>query len=164
VKIPVRALLTALVCLAIAWAWQRTGERQELASRLAFVHTLLDGGQLRIADALAQRLAADFPDAAASGPLRATTQALVEANLLLQQKRAADARARLAPLAAQPDAPAAAHFLLGRALIQLGDATGGNAEKAKARELAPDAPLFREATPKEAAPKEAPPKDRPGNG
>jgi Flp pilus assembly protein TadD len=151
VKIPVRALLTALACLSIAWGWRRTGELQEDEARRALVHRLLDEGRVNLADAEAQRLERDFADVAANVALHATTKVLLEANLLLKQRRPADARARLAPIVAQPDAPAAAHYLLGVALNRLGESAAAAAELAKARALAPDAPLFREAAPKGAA-------------
>jgi hypothetical protein len=139
-----RALSVAAVAFALAWAWRLLGERQEAASRAGFVRELLDAGQLRVADFQATRLAHDFDELEWTGRLRETTAALVAANTLIQQRRASDARARLAPLVAAADAPAAAHFLLGRALIQLGETAAGEAEKARARALAPDAPLFRQ--------------------
>ena len=133
----------AMVAFGLAWAWRILGERQEATSRRGYVHERLDAGQLRAADFLAARLTHDFAALDWTARLRATTSTLVAANALLQQRRASDARARLEPLVAGGDAPAAAHFLLGRALIQLGERAAGEAEQAKARELAPDAPFFR---------------------
>lgn len=138
-----RALSVAAVAFALAWGWRVLGERQEARSRADFVRQMLDAGQLRVADAQAARLAGDFTELEWTARLRDTTKELVAANALLQQKRASDAKAKLAPIVAAGDAPAAAHFLLGRALIQLGDAAAGEAEKAKARALAPDSPLFK---------------------
>jgi hypothetical protein len=134
----------AMVAFGLAGAWCSLGERQEAASRRGYVLLQLDAGQLRVADFLAARLAHDFAALDWTARLRATTSTLVAANALLQQRRASDARARLAPLVEEGDAPAAAHFLLGRALIQLGEKAAGEAEQAKARALAPDAPLFRQ--------------------
>jgi hypothetical protein len=151
VKIPVRALLAAVGCLAIAWSWRFTGERQEVTSRRSFVQQLLDEGRINPADFAAQALEKDFVDDPAVARVHATTRTLAEANALLKQRRPADARARLDPVVAQADAPAVAHWLLGIALNQLGEKSAAAAEQAKARALAPDAPLFREPPHKEAA-------------
>ena len=134
----------AAVAFVLASAWRILAERQEAESRRGFVRTLLDAGQLRVADGQAARLAHDFAALDWTARLRATTKDLVAANSLLQQKRAGDAKAKLAPIVAAGDAPAAAHFLLGRALIQLGETAAGEAEKAKARALAPDAAFFKQ--------------------
>jgi len=143
VTIPLRALLAAAACTSIAWGWSTLGERQEYADRVALIHRLLDAGQARLAGFEARQLDQDFHDEPASARLSAFADAIVAANTLLQQRHPEQARARLEPLAAEPDAPAVLHFLLGRALIQLGDAAQGAAEQEKARQLSPDAPLFR---------------------
>jgi hypothetical protein len=150
VTIPLRALLAAAASTSIAWGWSFLGERQEQSDRTALVHRLLDAGQARLADFEAQRLVADFQGEPANARLVAMAAAVVEANALLQQRHPDRARARLEPLASEPDAPAVLHFLLGRALIQLGDSAAGAAEQERARQLAPDAPLFREAPAREA--------------
>lgn len=150
VTIPLRALLAAAACGSIAWGASRLGERQEFHDRVAQIHRLLDSGQARLADFEARRLDADFHERPESPRLLAMTDAIVAANGMLQQHQAEAARARLAPLADEPDAPAVLHFLLGRALIQLGETAAGAAEQQKARELAPDAPLFHAPPPKEA--------------
>ena len=141
--IPLRALLAAAACTSIAWGWSALGERQEYGDRVALILRLLDAGQVRLAGFEARRLDADFHDEPQSPRLLAFTDAIVAANSLLQQRHPEQARSRLEPLAAEPDAPAVLHFLLGRTLIQLGEAAQGAAEQQKARELAPDAPLFR---------------------
>jgi hypothetical protein len=140
----VRAVVAAAACFGAASAWRILGERQEVVSRRGFVRTLLDAGQLRMAQFQAARLEADFATDE-TGRLHATTRTLLEANTLLRERRAKEARARLAPIAAAGDAPAVAHLLLGRALIAAGDRAAGEAELAKAREVAPDAPLFKTA-------------------
>jgi hypothetical protein len=134
----------AMVAFGLAWAWCSLGERQEAASRRDHVRRVLDvDGDLVKADILAARLAADFGELEWTARLRETTHALATVVPLIQQHMAAQARERLAPIVAQADAPAVAHFLYGRALIQLGETAAGEAEKAKARELAPESPIFR---------------------
>jgi hypothetical protein len=137
-----RALSVAAVAFALASAWRLLGERQEADSRRDYVRRMLDVDLVK-ADILAARLAADFDELEWTARLRETTHTLVAVPPLLQQKRAEEARTRLAPIVAEPDAPAVAHFLYGRALIQLGETAAGEAEKAKARELAPESLLFR---------------------
>lgn len=148
--IPLRALLAAAACSSIAWGWSLLGERQEFSDRVALVRSLLDAGQARLAEFEARRLDSDFHDHPESPRLLAMTAAIVEANELLKQHHPEAARARLEPLADETDAPAVLHFLLGRALIQLGETVAGNAEQEKARALSPDAPLFRAPPPREA--------------
>jgi len=139
-----RALSVAAAAFVLAWGWRVLGERQEAESRRDHVRRVLDVDvDLVKADILAARLASDFGELEWTAPLRETTRALVAAAPLIQQHQAAQAREKLAPIVAQADAPAVAHFLYGRALIQLGETAAGEAEKAKARELAPDSPLFR---------------------
>jgi hypothetical protein len=155
VTIPLRALLAAAACSSIAWSWSFLGDAQEVRDRIALIHGLLDSGQARLADFEARRLHADFEKGGMfdSAPrtvarLRGMADAIVAANELLQQHHPEQARARLEPLAVEADAPAVLHFLLGRALIQLGETAAGTAEQEKARQLAPDAPLFKVPPPK----------------
>jgi hypothetical protein len=144
VTIPFRALLAAAACTSIAWGWSALGERQEFADRVALVRGLLDAGQARLADFEARRLDLDFHDRREATRLAVHADAIVAANELLKQHQAEAARARLAPLAEEQDAPAVLHLLLGRALIQLGRTAEGKAEQERARQIAPDAPLFRD--------------------